>query len=270
RLGLPYAEPFTFLALRMVIASLLLAGLALMAKAPWPRGWRRVGQVALAGLLIHAAYLGGVFSAIELGMGAGVAALIVGTQPLLTAVLAPRLLGERITPRQGFGFALGLVGVALVVGERLGGGTTTPAGVACTGVALLGITLGTLYQKRYGGGVDLRVAGAIQYAATALMLYALALAFETRQIHWSGEFVFALAWLVLVLSVGAVGLLYTLIQRGAASRVASLFYLTPPLTALIAWALFGETLGPTALVGMAVVVAAVALVNAPQRQGRQV
>ncbi len=262
KLGLPYAEPFTFLALRMAIAAALLAAFALATRAPWPADWRSVGHIAVAGLLVHAVYLGGVFAAIGAGLPAGIAALIVGIQPLATAALAGPLLGERIGRVQWLGLALGLAGVVLVVaGRGQLGGQVSAGGLAAIFAALAGITVGTLYQKRRCTGMDLRSGGVIQYAATGIALGVLALAFETRQVRWSGEFAFALGWLVLVLSVGAVGLLYTLIRRGEAARVASLFYLTPPVTALFAWALFDERLGAASLAGMAVVMLGVVLAN---------
>lgn len=266
KLGLPYAEPFTFLGIRMAIATLLLLLFAWLTRAPWPGHWREAVHIAVAGLLVHAVYLGGVFSAIHSGLSAGIAALIVGTQPLLTAALTGWLVGETVTGRQWLGLVLGLTGIILVVSGKLTTGSISILGMGSVLLALLGITLGTLYQKRFCASMDLRSGGVIQYAATGMVLLILAFAFETRQVIWSGEFVFALTWLVLVLSVGAVGLLYTLIRYGAVARVASLFYLTPPLTAVLAYWLFGETLGVVALIGMAVTVMGVALVNVPARR----
>lgn len=261
KLGLPYAEPLTFLGIRMLIASALLLAFALLTQAPWPRNWRSAGHIAVAGLLVHALYLGGVFSAIQLGLPAGVAALIVGTQPLLTGALATVWLKERLRLQQWLGLLLGFAGVFMVVYDKMGGGATSAAGIVLCLAALLGITLGTLYQKRFCSGMDLRTGGVIQYAATAAAMAVGAFALEERTVIWSGQFVFALTWLVLVLSVGAVGLLYTLIRLGEASRVASLFYLTPPVVAIFSFLLFDERLGPLAMVGMAVVTTGVALVN---------
>lgn len=227
-----------------------------------------LGHQAVTGTLVHAVYLGGVFWAIKHGLPAGVTALIVGLQPLLTAVSVGPLLGERVSGRQWLGLLLGLGGVTMVVGEKLGlGASAGLAGVepiALSGaiLALLGITAGTLYQKRFGGGTDLRAATFIQYMAAAVVMGAAALLLETGEIQWTGEFIFALGWLTLVLSLGAISLLMTLIRLGEAARVASLFYLVPPVTAVTAWALFGETLGPLALAGMAVAVMGVALVVA--------
>lgn len=261
RLGLPYAEPMTFLGLRMAIASVLLLGVALATRAPWPVGRRASLHVAVAGLLVHGVYLGGVFWAIDRGQGAGVTAIIVSVQPLLTAALAGAVLGERVTGRQWLGLLAGFAGVGLVVSGRLDAGTASPATVASALLALAGITLGTLYQKRFCPATDLRTGGAIQFAVTGIALLALAAATERMVIDWNGEFLFALAWLVLVLSVGAIGLLFALIRRGAAARVASLFYLAPPFTVVFAYLLFDERLDAQALAGLAVVVAGVALVN---------
>ncbi|MBW7850129.1 MAG: DMT family transporter [Rhodospirillales bacterium] len=256
--GLPYAEPYTFLFTRFVIVAAIMAAIAAMAGAPWPRTWREAGHAAVAGLLVHGVYLGGVFAAIHHGLSVGVTALVVGLQPLLTAVAAGPFLGERVSGRQWLGLTLGLAGIALVVAHKLGTGGGL-YGLPFTVAALLGITAGTIYQKRHGGRMDLRTGAVIQFAASAAMMGALALSFETMMIAWSGEFVFALAWLTVILSVGAITLLYRLIRLGSASKVASLFYLVPPMTALIAFFAFGETLSPLALVGMAVAVVGVAL-----------
>jgi drug/metabolite transporter (DMT)-like permease len=261
KFGLPYCEPATFLSLRLAIVALLLGALALATNAPWPRHPMEIFHLSIAGLLLQGVYLGGVFAAISHGVEAGVSALIVGIQPLLTAAVAGPLLGERVTRRQWFGLALGLAGVALVVANKIGSGTATPLGYGLALFALIGITIGTVYQKRFCPRIDLRSGNALQFAVCAGAFYVLAALFETRHIEWSGRFVFALAWLCLVLSIGAISLLYLLIRQGAAARVASLFYLVPPCTAVIAYFLFGESLGELALAGMALVVVGVALVN---------
>ena len=260
KLGLPYSEPLTFLALRMAIVVALLFVLAAIGRAAWPRDAATVGHNAVAGLLVHGGYLGGVFSAIHLGLSAGLVALIVGLQPLLTAVAAGLWLKERLTAVQWLGFALGLVGVVLVVWGKLVVTALSPVALGQAVLALISITAGTLYQKRFGGGLDFRTGGVIQYAAAGLALGALAWGTETMQVRWTGQFVFALLWLCLVLSVGAVSLLYFLIKHGEASQVSSLFYLTPPITALMAYALFGETLTLMAVAGMALAAVAVAMV----------
>jgi len=259
KLGLPYVEPFTFLLIRFAALTVILVAIALAFRAPWPSTWGAVARVSVVGLLVHGVYLGGVFSAIHVGLSAGVAALVVGLQPLLTAVGAGVFLGEKVKPRQWLGLVLGLVGVVLVLGDKLnidGGGLD---GIAFAVAALFGITAGTLYQKRHGDAMDLRSGSAIQYAVAGVPMLVLAWIFESGEVQWSGELVFALAWLVLVLSLGAISLLYILIRRGAASKVASLFYLTPPVVAVFAWVLFDETLVPMAMVGMGVVVVGVAL-----------
>lgn len=261
KLGLPYAEPMTFLTLRFAIVAVLLAVMATVMGAPWPKRWRDAGHTAIAGLLLHGVYLGGVFSSIHLGVDAGVSALIVGIQPLLVAAVAGPVLGERVSALQWLGLVLGLAGVALVVSDKLGQGVGTPLGYAFSVFALAGITVGTVYQKKYCGGIDLRTGNVVQFAVTGAAMLPFAWAFETMQVVWSGRFVFALAWLCLVLSVGAITLLYLLIRRGAAARVASLFYMVPPSTALIAWFLFDERLSVVALAGMACAVVGVALVN---------
>jgi drug/metabolite transporter (DMT)-like permease len=259
KFGLPYAEPMTFLALRFALVAVLLALAGLVTRAPWPRGGAALGRLALTGVLVHTVYLGGVFASIHQGVPAAVSALIVGLQPLLTAALAGPVLGERVGRLQWLGLVLGLVGVGLVVESKLALGIGTPFAMGLSGLALVGITLGTLYQKRVGGGMDLRTGNAVQFAAAALACLPVALAFETMRIDWTPQFVFALGWLVVVLSLGAITLLMLLIREGAASRVASYFYLVPPVTAVEAWLLFDERLGPLALVGMALVALGVAL-----------
>jgi drug/metabolite transporter (DMT)-like permease len=259
KLGLPYAEPLTFLSLRYWLAATLLALLALATRAPWPRRMAEVGHYAVAGLLIHAIYLGGVFVGISLGVEAGLSAMIVSLQPLLVAAFAGLVLGERVAPLQWLGLGLGLLGVLLILAHKLGHGIGDMVGAIACLAALLGITAGTLYQKRHCAGMDLRTGSVVQFAASGLGTGMLALLLEDNRITWSGEFIFALLWLVLVLSLGAISLLYFLIRRGAASRVSGLFFLVPPCTALIAWPLFGEALGFIGLVGLGLTVAGVAM-----------
>lgn len=258
KLGLPYAEPFVFLELRFLLVLALLLPLCWVSGAPWPSG-RRAVQMGVSGALLQAGYLGGVFASLHHGMPAGVSALITGMQPILTAVLGGWLLRERVTARQWLGFSLGFVAVLLVVGERIRLEGLGGVAVALSVFALLSITLGTVWQKRHGAGVDLRTGAAIQFMAAAVVLAPFALA-EQGTVRWSGEFAFALAWLVVVLSIGAIFLLLTLIKRGRATQVSSLFYLVPPTTALIAWPLFGETYSLAAAAGMALAMLAVWLV----------
>ena len=216
-------------------------------------------HIAVAGLLIHAGLLGGVFVAIKHGMAAGVAALIVGLQPILTALAARPLLGERTSWRQWTGLALGLAGVALVVRHKMGEGTALSSTVVPIIVALVSITAGTLYQKRFCPTFDLRTGSVIQFAASLLVTAPLALAFEHGSPRWTWELVFAMSWLVLVLSIGAISLLNMMIRRDSAVAVASVFYLTPPATAIMAWLFFGETLPALAILGLVVAVVGVAL-----------
>ncbi len=264
KFGLPYAEPFTFLSVRFVLTLLLLVPLVILLGGDWPRSPALWGHAAVSGLLVHGAYLGGVFYGIELGMPAGLASLLVGLQPLLTAALSGPLLGERLVPRQWLGLVVGLVGVALVLGGKRDPGTALFAGfgVAALGavvVALVGISLGTLYQKHFCAGMPLLGGTVAQYLGAGALLGLGALTFETRAIDWTPTFLLTLGWLVLVLSISAILLLMTLIERGEASRVASLFYLVPPATALEAWWLFDERLPALSLIGMAVAIAGVVM-----------
>jgi len=268
RLVLPHSEPLTFLALRFAITTVLFLPIVWIGRARWPTRAALVGHAAVTGVLLHGGYLGGVFVAIEWGLPAGLAALIAGLQPLLTAIAAGPVLGERVSARQWAGLGLALAGVVMVLGDKL-----APQGaalfqgfgvdaVASACLAVLAITAGTLYQKRFAAGLDPRTGAVVQFGAAGVVMLALALATgESMAIDWTQEFVFGLAWLVVVLSIGAVTLLMLLIRMGEAARVASLFYLVPPVTALLAWLLFDERLGPLALVGMAVVVAGVVLAS---------
>jgi drug/metabolite transporter (DMT)-like permease len=219
-------------------------------------------------LLVHGGYLGGVYAAIYHGLSAGLVALIVGLQPILTAITAGLWLKDDINSRQWIGLGLGLVGVALVVAGKVDMAGLSPVGLGLALLALFSISAGTLYQKRYCQAMDFRTGGAIQYAATGVVLALLAGINETMHVVWSGAFIFALSCLCLVLSVGAVSLLFFLIKRGEAAQVSSLFYLTPPVTALMAWAVFGEPLTLLIFLGMAVAALGVALVicKAPPRR----
>jgi len=233
KLGLPYAEPLTFLLARYLLVLALMTILVLATRAPWPADPRQILHIGVSGLLVHALYLGGVFMAIKHGLPAGVTALVVGTQPLLTACGAGFLLGERVSPRQWLGLVLGFVGVALVVANKLGH-VPLAAMLLPALVALLGITLGTLYQKRFCAHFDLRTGSLIQFLPTAVLTALAAWASESMHIEWTPQFAFALLWLVLVLSFGAISLLNVLIRSGSAVNVANLFYLTPPSTTIIA------------------------------------
>jgi drug/metabolite transporter (DMT)-like permease len=264
KLGLPYAEPLTFLLARYLLILALMTTFAVLTRAPWPADGRQVFHIGVSGLLVHALYLGGVFTAIRHGLPAGVTALVVGMQPLLTACGAGFLLGEKVSPRQWLGLVLGFAGVALVVANKLGD-VPLAAMLLPAFAALLGITLGTLYQKRFCPHFDLRSGSVIQFLPTAMITALAAWASEDMHIEWTPQFAFALLWLVLVLSFGAISLLNVLIRSGSAVNVASLFYLTPPSTAVLAWLIFGETLGGLALAGMVLAVCGVYLARAPGR-----
>jgi drug/metabolite transporter (DMT)-like permease len=260
KLGLPYAEPFTFLTWRFAIVAGLMLAVALATGAPWPRDLRMFGHIAVVGVLMHGFYLGGTFAAIGAGVSAGVAALIVGLQPLLTATVVGPLLGERVSLLQWSGLALGFAGVALVLWNKLGLGEAPLWGYGFSFLALLGITAATLYQKRFCSTMDWRSGGAIQYAAATLAMLPPMLLFETGEVRWTAEFVFAIVWLVVMLSFGAITLLNWLIRRGAAAKIASLFYLVPPVVAIESYLIFDEVLRPAALLGMALTAIGVALV----------
>jgi drug/metabolite transporter (DMT)-like permease len=256
--GLPYAPPLTFLLYRFELVAALMLGIALATRAPWPREARQIAHVAVAGWLVHGVYLGGVFVALAGGMAAGMSAMLVGLQPLLTALFARLFLRERVTAWQWAGLVLGLVGVACVVHQKaIWHGDLR--GLLPSAIALAGISAGTLYQKRFCSRVDLRSGAVIQFGACALLYLPLAAWLEHAPVRWTGEFTFAMGWSVVVLSVGAISLLYWLLRHGAAAGVASLFFMVPPVTAIMAWLVFGETLGALAIVGMALIAVGVAL-----------
>lgn len=262
RYAMPWAEPFTFLTLRFVIAAVILGGMML---ALGSKRLSRAGTLhaVVAGVLMQGIYLGGVFWAIHRGMPAGLSALIVGLQPIVTAVMAGELLGEAILPRHWVGLATGFVGVVIVLWPKLGaiGEGVTAATLAASVIAVVAMSLGTVWQKRFATG-DLVASTFWQYVGGAALMAAGSLAFETRAVTVNGELVFALVWLVLVLSIGAIFLLMLMIRDGEMSKVASLFYLVPAVTALMAWALFGEQLNVVQLVGMAIATLGVALATA--------
>jgi drug/metabolite transporter (DMT)-like permease len=266
KLGLPYSPPATFLAVRFLITALLITAAALAMRAPWPRDPWLVLHLTVAGFLINTVYLGGVYAAIGAGVGAGTSALIVSLQPVIVAAIAAPLLGERVRLRQWVGLLLGLFGCALVIWPKLGGSEASAVGIAFCVLGLAGITAGTLYQKRYCSGADLRTGNTVQFWSAAITTAAPALLLESpSDISWTPTFLFALFWLVVVLSLGAMTLLYRLIRRGAASRVSALFFLVPPTTAAQAWLMFGERLSLLQLAGMAVCGVGVALVTAARR-----
>ncbi|GAC1494931.1 MAG: DMT family transporter [Bradyrhizobium sp.] len=253
------AEPLTYLAIRMAVVVGLMAVIAAIARPKWPDR-AGIGHSVVAGILVHGFYLGGTAIAIAHSIPAGLSALIPGLQPLLTSTLANRWLGERVTPLQWGGLFLGLGGVVLILHGRPMSGDAGWGWLA-SGVSLVSITLGTLYQRRYCGRIDWRAGNLVQYLAVAAFFAVAAGLFENNQVRWTGEFVLALAWLAVVLSIGSIGLLYWLIRHSAATSVASLFYLVPAVTAVMAYVLFGERLDAVAIIGMVACAAAVFLVN---------
>ncbi|HWW08453.1 DMT family transporter [Collimonas sp.] len=262
KFGLPYAPPLTFLLLRFVGVLLVLLPLVLFMRAPWPSG--RIGHIAFAGILLQGGYLAGVWCAIKLGMPAGVSALIVGMQPILTAFAAP-LIGESVRPRQWLGLLLGICGVGLVVAAKITLIGLSWQSIALCLLALVSITLGTLYQKRTCPHFDLRTGTIIQFAASIVVLLPFAIFYEhlgpsLDTVQWTPRFIGALLWSILALSIGAIFLLFALIRKSAATRVTSLLYLTPPTTALMAWLMFGEVFNLLGMAGMAVAILGVVFV----------
>jgi len=255
----PHAPPLTFLLYRFAGVIAVLLPIAWLTRAPWPataRAWR---DTAIAGVLLQALYLAGVWVAIAQGMPAGVSSLLVGAQPLLTALFAATV-GERVSRVQWLGLVLGIVGVALVLSDRLTLQGVSLHALLINAMALVGITAGTLFQKRHGAQVDLRTGSIIQFGASFIVVLPFALAFESLTVDPTPAFWGALAWSIVALSVVAISLLLVMIRRGRATEVASLMYLTPAVTAVMAWLVFGERLGLLAWSGMAVTMAGVALV----------
>lgn len=259
--ALPDAEPMTFLATRYALAVLVLAPLALLRRQPWPRRAADYAHSAVTGVSLHCLGLGGVFLAIDRQVEAGVSALIMALQPVLTALFAATVLRERLAAMQVLGLVLGFSGVSLVVAERLAAGAGSVEGVAWNLLGMVAVTTGTLYQKARSQNVNPYTGAVVQFAAAATACALLAMAFGESGSRWTPQVLGALAWAVLVLSVVATGLLYWLIRHGAIAAVSSLFYLVPVSAALLAWLLFDERLGIMALAGMVVTVAGVALVT---------
>lgn len=271
RYGMPHAPPMKFLAMRYVLSVACFLAWALVARAAWPANRTQVGHLAITGILMHAGYLGGVWAAVKDGMGAGLSALLVGLQPVLTAFWVSRRGGE-VGRRQWMGLALGLAGLLLVVWQKLGMGEVHARNLAFALIALVSITAGTLYQKRFVQPCDVRTANLVQLAAAFAVTLPLAL-LETEGMGWTlpdgrinAELTGALAWSVLGLTLGGSSLLYLLIQRGAATTVTSLMYLVPPTTALMAWVLFGEPITATIVAGMALTAVGVSLVVRPAKR----
>lgn len=257
RYAAPHAEPLSFLLVRYACVVVLMLVLALVARAAWP-GRRQALHLAVAGVGIQAGYLGGVWVAVAEGMPAGVAALVVNLQPVLTAAFAG-IIGERLGRLQVGGLLLGLAGVLLVVADELTTDGLSLLTLGLTTTALFAITAGTLYQKRFCPEFDLRTGQVVQFVAAIAVTLPFALVFETFRLDWTPQLLGALAWSVLVLTGGGISLLFLMLRRGAAARVTSYFYLVPGITALLAFLMFGESLSTLAVVGMVVAVLGVAL-----------
>ncbi len=260
RYGVPYAEPFTLTAIRMAVVVAILIVIAAIFRAPWPRDWKAIAHIAVAGLLVHATYLSGVLYAITWQLPLGFIALIAGLQPLLTALGSGILFNEQLRRIQRLGMLLGLAGVFMCITSQYALDGASFGGLAAAVIALLGITAGTLYQKRFCQDMDLRTGGVIQFSTTGVVSFFLALAFETGTVVWAPQFIFAIFWLAIVLSLGAISILYIMIRNGAASKVTSLFFLTPSVTAVMAYLLFQESITWLAVGGLFVSACGVALV----------
>ena len=272
RYGMPYAPPFTFLLWRYFFSILCFLPWIVLARVAWPKDSRQALHLAVTGMLMHAGYLGGVWAAVKAGMGSGLSSLIVGIQPVLTAIwLSTMTSGEghhRVSRRQWLGLLLGFAGLVMVVSRKFTQGTpldhVTPENMVWAVMGLLAITSGTLYQKRFVQPCDVRTANTVQLMAAAVVTLPLAW-LEPEGMQWNGQLMGAMAWSVLGLTLGGSSLLYLLIQRGAAATVASLMYLVPPTTALIAWALFDEQITAITLLGTAITAVGVSLVVRPAR-----
>lgn len=266
KLGMPHAEPFSFLCARYAATIICFSVWIAWARPAWPQGKAQWLHLVITGMLMHAGYLGGVWAAIKLGMSAGLSALIVSLQPIITAMwLSSR--GSVISRQQWLGLALGLVGLTFVLSEKFGTAEVKLAPMLWVVLALVSITAGTLYQKAWVKPCDVRTANTVQMLGALAISWPLAL-LEPHHITWNTDTVIALAWSVLGLSMGASSLMYLMIQRGAVSRVTSFLYLVPPTTAVIAWLMFGEIITPLMLLGMLVAAYAVYLVLKPSPQSK--
>ncbi len=263
RLVAPHADPLTFLSVRYVLAIAFLAALAVVQSAPWPKSWRDAGRLAVAGLLLHGVYLGGIFWSVRHGLPAGFAGLLAGLQPLLTALVAAPLLGERVGLLKWVGIALGFVGAVLVLLPKLGTGADAvpPVALLVGFIAVLAFTAGTIWQKRTGGQMDLRTGNVVQFSAAFVPTALVAFLTEEGKFDFAPELWIGLLWAVFGLSIGAIVLLLLMIRRGAVVQTASLLYLVPAVTALMAWAIFGETLNMLQIGGMVLTAFGVALVT---------
>ena len=266
KIGVRDAGPLTFLTMRFALVTVLMLIIVFAMRAPWPKSTRELRHIAVTGVFMQAGYFGGAWVSMAMGVGAGVSALIVCLQPILTAIVAGPLLGERVGPRQWLGLALGFAGVAMVVAKKLELGFGTPMAMGWSFVALLCITAGTLYQKRFCPHMDPRTGGTVQFIVAIAILAPLALIFEDQTINWSTDMILALLYVAIFLSLISITLLTIMIRRGQASRMTSLFFLVPPTATAMAWVMLGETLTPIGIAGMVLTVIGVALVIVPGRK----
>ncbi len=252
KVAIPYAGPFTLLFLRFGSAAAILFVIVMLTRTAWPRRVIDYAHLIVVGLLIQVLQFFGVYTALKLGVTAGISALVIGTMPILTALGASFFLDENLSKKQWGGLVAGLLGVGMVVSNKVGTSSAGVAGYGAIVLGLAGITLGTLYQKKFCSGMDVRIAGCVQLSFASMVALFFAAGFEGFAVRWSGTLVFATAWLSIVNSIGAISLLFLLMRKGEASKVASLFYLIPGVSAIMAYAVLGETLGTMAMAGFAV------------------
>lgn len=264
-IGILYAEPFTMTFLRFALAGMIMLAFAIATKTPMPTDLRQLGHMAVVGFFMQALQFGGLYAGMKHGVPAGQSALIVGLMPVAVGLLAGPVLGETVTWRQWIGLVLGVGGVVFVLAERMGDGFAAMTGYAFTATALFGITAGTLYQKRFCGGLDLRTTGCVQMLVGAMVMFAAAYGTETMDIDWTAAFVGSVVWLAVMNSIGALMLLLLMIRRGEATKVASLFFLIPPVTQVMASATLGEIPTALAIAGFALAATGVYLSNRPAR-----
>jgi drug/metabolite transporter (DMT)-like permease len=262
RLAMPYVEPATFLFWRFVGVLAAMAALSLVWRITWPT-WPQIKHIAVAGILLQFGYLFGVWFAVHLGMTAGLVAIIVGLQPILTAWFAAWV-SEQVSPRQWIGLGFGFAGVALVVMAKISFAQIPLASYVLAFIALLSITFGTLYQKKYCPVFDLRAGSSIQFSVSAILCFIYMYFFETGVMVWNASVLGALLWSIFPLSIGSISLLFMMIRKGAATKVTSFLYLTPPTTALMAWFLFGEPFTLIMALGLGLTMTGVVLVNTRQ------
>lgn len=258
KVALPYVGPYTLIFIRFASAALILLAVSLLTKAPWPKTRAEYGHLVVVGLLIQALQFAGLYMGLGMGVSAAVAALIVGTMPVFTALGATKFLNEKVSRVEWFGLVGGLFGVALVVYEQLGNASTgNLAAYLCVVLALIGITTGSLYQKKFCSGMDLRTGGFVQLTAAAIVMFFMADHFESLAVRWTPTMIFASGWLSLVNSIGAVSILFILMRKGEASKVAGLFHLIPAVTALMGFIFLGESFSAINAVGFAITALAV-------------